>query len=313
MEKMKHDVRWQMKLRKIVKLQLYIFFMLGILLSMHPLTGVEIQALVNALQATTSPFSYPLDVKIYQGKTSNEEVILCCHGLGGDGSDAGIISSYKATPDHLVGFNFPDYSLHSRYIAADQMAYGTIKELLPPIYLLKKIVVDAQVEKVSLYGFSAGGAAVVNLITQLNISRNSQDLNSIGVTNEDVKKILTALQKGVILLDAPLKSIDEFYQAHPGSFRDPQSALFLSRYHENEMNPLETIDNWKGLNLSVVVFFQNPDEAISNRDDALFKKRLLKANPKGRNLVLTGNEGGHLGFHKSLWKGYLQLSLSKFL
>ena len=109
-------------------------------------------------------------------------------------------------------------------------------------------------------------------------------------------------------MDSPLKSIDEFNAAHPEASWDPNNALFTRRYQENGMDPIEAIAKWKGLDLSVVVFFQNPDEAISNRDDALFKERLLKANPQGRNVVLTGNEGGHLGFHRSLWKAFLQLS-----
>lgn len=280
---------------------------LGAVLSMHPVSAVEIQTLVNTLQTNTSPFSYPLDVKIYKGKTANEGVILCCHGYGSDSSIASIIASYRPVPEHLVGFNFPDYSIHYRRIPADQVAYGTIKELLPAVYLLKRIVVDAQAEKVTLYGFSAGGAAVVNLVTLLNTASDNKDLSVIGVTQEDVQKILAAIQKGAVLLDSPLKSIDEFNAAHPEASWDPKNALFTSRYRENGMNPIEAIAKWKGLDLSVVVFFQNPDEAISNRDDALFKEKLLQANPHGRNVVLTGNEGGHLGFHRSLWKAYLQL------
>ncbi len=278
---------------------------MGVALFTHPLNGVEIQQLLNALHSDSSPFSYALDVKVYQGKTSNQGVILCCHGYGGDNSIAGIIASYKAVPDHLVGFNFPDFSIQSRNIIPDQIAYGTVNELLPAIYLLKKIVVDAQLEKVSLYGFSAGGAAVVNLIALLNTSQDSQDFNSIGVTNEDVKKILAALQKGIILLDAPLKSVDEFISSYPERLRSSMSTYFTGRYRNNGMDPIDSISKWKGLNLSVVVFFQNPDETISNRDDALFKQKLLKVNSQGRNLVLSGNEGGHLGFHWSLWKAFL--------
>jgi hypothetical protein len=297
-----------MKTFHIVKSRLYLFLTMSVSLFMHPLAAVEIQSLANALHTNTTPFSYPLDVKVYRGKTPNAGVILCCHGYGGDNSIASIIASYRVVPDHLVGFNFPDYSIHSRNIPANQIAYGTVNELLPAVYLLKRIVIDAQAEKVSLYGFSAGGAAVVNIIAFLNASQDSNVLNSIGVTKDDVQKILVALQKGVILLDSPLKSIDEFNAAHPEASWDPNNALFTNRYLENGMNPIDSIAKWKGVDLSVVVFFQNPDEAISNRDDALFKEKLLSVNPKGRNIVLTGNEGGHLGFHRSLWKGFLQLS-----
>ena len=181
-----------METQRKIKPLLFIFLILGVFL-MHPVSGVEIQTLVNVLQTNTSPFSYPLDVKIYKGKTANEGVILCCHGYGSDSSIASIIASYKPVPEHLVGFNFPDYSIHYRRIPADQVAYGTVKELLPVIYLLKKIVVDGQTERESLYGFSAGGAAVVNVIALLNTASENTDLNSIVVTREDVQKILAAL------------------------------------------------------------------------------------------------------------------------
>lgn len=284
-----------------------LYFLFGLLLSLQALQAVEIQSLANVLRQASDPFAYPLDIKIYEGKTADENVILCCHGYGGDSSIANVIASYRVVSDHLVGFNFPDYKLTRRTINPSQIAYGTIDEILPAIYLLKKIVVDAQTDKVSLYGFSAGGAAVVNIIAVLNTSQHQQKMLSIGVNESDVQKILAALQQGVILLDAPLKSIDEYHSAHPETLNDPIHAAQARRYIENGMNPIDSISKWQGLNFSVVVFFQNPDSAISNRDDALFADRVREANPFGRNIILTGNEGGHLGFHYSLWKSYLQL------
>jgi hypothetical protein len=275
---------------------------------MNTLHAADIQTLANALLTGTSPFNYPLDIKLYEGKSPDEDVILCCHGYGGDHSIAGIIASYRIVPAHLVGFNFPDYNITSRAIKPSAMTYGTVNELLPAIYLLKKIVVDAKNDRVSLYGFSAGGAAVVNLIAFLNTVHDSKELQKIGVTEENRQQILAALQKGIILIDSPLKSLDEFNAAHPEMLKDPKNILHAQRAQENEMIAIDALAKWKGLKLSVVLFLQNPDEAVSNRDDALFIERLKQANPQGRNLTLTGNEGGHLSFHTALWKGYLQLN-----
>ena len=281
--------------------------MVCFLIFAFPLCSVELTTLQKALFQNSVPFNYPLDIKIYSGRSSNEDVILCCHGYGADSSTAGVIASYRVVPDHLVGFNFPDYQITTRRMAPEQMAYGTIHELLPAIYLLKKIVVDAKADKISLYGFSAGGAAVVNLIALLNTSINNQAIHSIGVTDDDIKKIITSLQKGVILLDAPLKSLDEYNAAHPDSMKDPFNMLHSKRSVENEMNPIDNLLKWQGLTLSVVLFFQNPDAAVSNRDDHLFAERLLEANPNGQNVVISKNEGGHLSFHTSLWKTFLKL------
>lgn len=270
------------------------------------LEAVNIQTLVQVLHSNAVPFSYPLDIQVFAGKSANEEVILCCHGYGSNSSLAQVIASYQIVPSHLVGFNFPDYEITSRHLTPSQMAYGTIYELLPAIYLLKKITIEAQAHAVSLYGFSAGGAAVVNLIGVLNTSQHDQALSSIGVSLEDKQKILAALQRGVILLDAPLKSMEEYNAFHPECLKDPLNMCQTQRYRENGMSPIEALAKWKGLKLSVVLFFQYPDKALSNRDDQLYAQKLQQANPDGRNLILIKSEGGHLGFHHSLWKGYQQ-------
>jgi hypothetical protein len=279
-----------------------------ICLGWMPLQAVEIQQLNQALNHSSSPFNYPLNIKVHEGKSPNQQVILCCHGYGGDSSIAAVIASHKIAPDHLIGFNFPDHNIFNRSMHPSQITYGTINEILPAVYLLKKIVVDAQTDKLSLYGFSAGGAAVINLIGMLNTPQYYPKFLSIGVNSNDIQKILNAIQKGTILLDAPLKSIEEYNAAHPGCLKDPLHAVQSTNYLKNGMNPIESISKWKGLNLSVILFYQNPDQAISNRDDALFAEKLRQMNPNGRNLVLSKSEGGHLGFHYSLWKEYLQHS-----
>lgn len=272
------------------------------------LEAVDIQTLVHVLHKDANPFSYPLNIQVFAGRSADEEVILCCHGYGGNYSLAEVIASYRIVPAHLVGFNFPDHDITSRNLTPAQMAYGTIHELLPAIYLLKKMAVDAKADKISLYGFSAGGAAVVNIIAVLNTPQHDQTLISYGVSPEDKKAILTALQHGVVLLDAPLKSMEEYNAFHPGCLKDSLNMCQTQRYRENGMSPIEALAKWQGLTLSVVLFFQNPDEALSNRDDHLFIQKLLQANPQGRNITLIKSEGGHLGFHTSLWKGYLQLT-----
>ncbi|MBA2728702.1 MAG: hypothetical protein H0U49_11080, partial [Parachlamydiaceae bacterium] len=278
---------------------------LGFITIAQSLEAVNIQTLVDGLHRGQPPFTYPLDIKVFKGKSTDEEVILCCHGFGGDSSIASVVASYQIVPAHLVGFNFPDYNITARNLSPSQVSYGSIDELLPAIYLLKKMAVEAQANKISLYGFSMGGGAVVNIIAVLNTSQNDQRLNSIGVSREDKQKILAALQKGVILLDAPLKSMEEYNAAHPAYQENPLNVWQTKRYRENGMRPIDALAKWQGLNLSVVLFFQNPDESLSNRDDALYMEKLLQANPKGRNMLLSGSEGGHLGFHTSLWKAYL--------
>jgi hypothetical protein len=59
------------------------------------------------------------------------------------------------------------------------------------------------------------------------------------------------------------------------------------------------------LSLRVLVYFETPDEALSNRDDALFIDRLRAFNKGGTVQAFSGNNGGHATYHKALWKAYL--------
>jgi len=91
--------------------------------------------------------------------------------------------------------------------------FGTIKELLPAFYILKKHVLDKKQEAVDLYGFSAGGGAIVNLLSILNSDRYIKELKQIGIGRNEKIKLLNAIQKGIVILDVPLKSIEEIIEA----------------------------------------------------------------------------------------------------
>jgi hypothetical protein len=70
-------------------------------------------------------------------------------------------------------------------------------------------VIDQRLDAIDLYGFSAGGGAVINLIALLNTKTYDAELKKIGIDKKEKKKLLEAIQMGFILLDAPLKSVEE--------------------------------------------------------------------------------------------------------
>lgn len=277
-----------------------------VLLISNAAFAVEINQLREALTKPPIPFNYNININIIQGDSSNEDVIVCCHGFGGNYSIDEIIKSYHAIPDHLVGFNFPDYDIYQQGIDITKICLGSIQELLPIAFILKRIVVDAHADRVSLYGFSCGGGAVVNFLGIMNTHQYDQELLSVGVDTYSKDKILAALQKGAILLDSPLKSFEEIVEM---SSYDNTSKILAARYKNNEMRPIDALAKWEGLKMTVVLFFQNPDQAVYNRDDQLFIKRLELYN-KGKNIILIKNEGGHLAFHYSLWKAYAAIQKS---
>lgn len=262
--------------------------------------GIQISQLRDTLSKKT-PFDYPLDVQIIPGTTVDEHVLVCCHGYGGNSRLADVLNSYHVTRDHIVSFNFPDYDLLNRDYQPEKSSFGTIKELLPALYVLKQCIIEGGVHEIHLYGFSAGGGVVINLIGVLNADVNDSTLATIGIGLAEKKQILGAIQRGHIILDAPLKSIDEImaFRGH-----SPEFKLLSKRYRQNHFTPIEALAKWQGLNLNVLVYFQQSDEILSNRDDKRFIRRLYDFNSQGLNDVVIGDDGGHSDFHAALWRRY---------
>jgi hypothetical protein len=228
--------------------------------------------------------------------------MVCLHGSGANykiGSTLKEIPEIKST---LISFNFPDHDLPFR--SPDSVSFGTIDELLPPLYVLKKCVIEDKLEAIDLYGFSAGGGAAINLIGVLNSNTYSDELHKIGIGPNERKQILSAIQKGLLILDTPLKSIQELIDFRGSS---PQLELVAAKYKKNNFIPLESIEKLNGLNLNILVHFQDPDEILYNRDDQLYIDRLMQANELGRTIAITGKDGGHMTTHSSLWRQYAKL------
>lgn len=245
---------------------------------------------------TNHPFSYDLGVKIIPGRTLKNEVTICCHGYGHNHEIVDMVSSCGVFSGNLVGFNFPDYNIdpesdHSK------CSYGSINEILPLLYLVHYYACDLHIPIINLYGFSAGGGAVVNALAILNRSLHQEALAKIGITSESTKQIIAALERGMIVLECPLKSMEEVV-AFRG--KDKGLEILAAFYTKNHMNPIDVLPLLSGLKLDIVVHFQNPDELLSNRDDTLFVERLKKAN-KGKTTVIIGCDGGHNSWHESFW------------
>ncbi len=249
------------------------------------------------------PFSYDLGIEVVANKHPTAGVTICCHGYGSSSHIAEIVDSFKAIPDHLVGFNFPDYDLMHRPYDPRKSTFGSIYELLPLLYIIKRCVCDAGLTEINLYGFSAGGAAVINTLAVLNETTYDAQLADIGVTLEDKKRIIAAIEKGLIVLDCPMKSVEEIIDMRG---RAAEFMALVERYRANNMRPIDAVQRLKGLKLHILLHFQQPDEIIGNRDDQLFIERVRAAN-SGTTQVVIGNEGGHNSYHASLWRAYKKM------
>ena len=124
------------------------------------------------------PFSYDLHPCFLPGE--NKRVMVCFHGYGNNYTMAESLKSLRLIEAMLITFNFPDYDIKP---GSDpkKATFGTMDELLPALYVLKQAVVDQGFNSIDLYGFSSGGAALINAIGVLNTSIHDASLKKIGI------------------------------------------------------------------------------------------------------------------------------------
>lgn len=253
-------------------------------------------------QSMKSPFNYDLHLSSLPGK--NNRVMICFHGYGDNYEIALSLKNLECVEATLISFNFPEYDIkQGRNYSPKNATFGTIDELLPALYVMKQIILDQGVESIDLYGFSAGGGALINAIGVLNTSTYDAKLKKIGIGIAEKENLLTAIQKGIVILDTPLKSIEEIIDFR-GSTEEFE--ILAKNYQDNNLRPIDSLKRLKGLSLNVLLYFQEKDEILSNRDDRIFIEQLKENLPEGKVTVIVGNDGGHMVPHFSLWRSYSQ-------
>lgn len=249
---------------------------------------------------TEPPFDY--DLHLFSLPGSNARTMICFHGYGDSYRIAETLKNLYQPKATLVSFNFPEHDLkEGKKYDPKTASFGTINELLPALYVMKKIVVDQGLKSIDLYGFSAGGGAVVNAIAVLNGTAYDSELQKIGIGTEEKKKLLSAIQQGIVILDAPLKSVEEIMDFRGSS---EEFEILAKKYRTHGFRPIDSLQMLKGLSLNILLYFDQKDEVLSNRDDLFYIQRLKDAQPSERLTVIIGDEGGHMAPHFSLWDAY---------
>lgn len=85
-------------------------------------------------------------------------------------------------------------------------SFGQWSDIAPTLYILKKCY-DAGCTGIDLFGFSRGGATILNTLEVLHTYSYPQSLEKLGIDKKTCKGILSMIQKGCITLDAPLKHV----------------------------------------------------------------------------------------------------------
>lgn len=242
------------------------------------------------------------DLQMTYTPGKSPQMMILAHGMGSNHT----ISNAVKVDQTLVSFNFTDHDFFERGIPYEKTTFGTFDELIPLLLVMKKCVIEEGRGEINLYGFSAGGGAIVNALGTLNSKRFDDRLQEIGIDSHQKTQILRASEKGTILLDVPLKSLQELIDLR-GKSRD--LLIMAARYQANDMEPIEALKYLQGLTLNVIIHFQNPDEVLYNRDDDLFFERFKAINPRGTTTLIIGNDGGHNAWHRSLWEYYNRLTM----
>ncbi|MCX6995047.1 MAG: hypothetical protein NTY13_04415 [Chlamydiae bacterium] len=249
--------------------------------------------LLSLLVFASSLLAHDLHYHVITG--SSKSTLICLHGYG-DNYTLGIRLKEKASlSDTVISFNLPDHDIKENDDHINSV-FGTPAEILPALDILKKCIIEEGRSPITLYGMSAGGGVLINI---LSLVYGNQP---IPFSLEDRQKIRKELENGVIILDVPFRSLDEII-AHRGA-STPELTLVSKRYHKNNMSPIEVLQTLHELRLNIIVYIAKPDEVISNRDDELFIKRLKEANSLGTTTVIYGENGGHGGCHLQLWNYY---------
>lgn len=252
--------------------------------------------------ASEHPFDY--DLHLFSSPGSNGRTMICFHGYGDNYQLAETLKNLYQPNTALVSFNFPEYDIkQGRKYDPKTASFGTIDELLPALYVMKKIVLDEGLKSIDLYGFSAGGGAVINVIAVLNGRTHDAELKRIGIGAKEKKRLLSAIQQGIIVLDTPLKSIEEIIDFRGSS---EEFEILAEKYREHGFRPIDSLKMLHGLSLNILLYFDKKDEVLSNRDDLLYIQQLQKSQSSERLTVIIGDEGGHMAPHFSLWKAYTE-------
>lgn len=249
-----------------------------------------------------NPFGYDLDVQYSKG--TNPTILLLSHGFGSN-SQAILNDVRPYTQDTLIAFNYIDHDFSHATGDDNKTSIATPLEIMPLIYMLKKCIVDLHLQSISLYGYALGASNIIYAIDYLMNKSRDELSKKYNITDQDKILILEAIRKGKILLDVPFKHIDEII-----ALRGPTPILLMYKERAAKngiLAPLDTLKKLKNLDMTFLLFFDINNEEFSNRDDSLFVKSLFDANPKGTNIIISTDNGGHAANHPTLWKIYNSL------
>jgi hypothetical protein len=222
-------------------------------------------------------------------------------------------------PGDVIIFNFPDASEWINnsipyYMPLNKSSFGQENEIRALLCIIK-VLYDVGISIPIYYPHSRGGAVLKKVIGILN--QPSQEwrmkLKTLNFTKQNRNAILSSLK--IVYFNAPLKNIHlmikkncentlsfityylpclkPFVSKNLTNFIEKRLFPIITSFNpQDTREPIEYLNDWKGLNTTVVLHFQYPDYVVPNEDSIKCAKILLTLN-SDKTYVIIGNDGDH--------------------
>lgn len=234
----------------------------------------------------------------YTGALENgDDVAIYCHGVGENQDHVGLRLHYGLIEGHVIAFDFADVN-ENKGFNITQTSFGQEHDTQALLYLLKQLDDAGSVPRFHLYGYSRGGAVVLNAMKQLQCYRKHKKLmKKLKISPSQARSILDKIKAGTVILDCPLLDMREVTKARFAGFNGFMDVIFGPfvtgfKYVPWNDQGIKSAFHCQELDLALLVHFQQPDTIVTNACDTEFYE-LIKG---PRTQCVIGNDGGH--FHK---------------
>lgn len=224
------------------------------------------------------------------------------HGWGDTKNSAKLLKAFTdVLPGDIITFHFHDHGVIIPKLRHANL--GQLPDVLTGLYVLKWARHTLGLTAIDLFGYSRGGATILNLIAVLHDKTGAydRDLMRIGINAAERTALLSMIQKGCIVLDCPLTDMNVSVEMRMKKFTNQmiKALTRVTKYEPTGLQGLTSAAQFKGLKLNLLLHFQYHDTIVSNQNEAELYRRLATHNPKTTYVVL-GNDGGHLHTHAAL-------------
>jgi len=228
---------------------------------------------------------------------------IFCHGIGQNQEAIPVMQHRNLLAGTVIGFDFEDATYNEK-VDYSKTSFGQEHETKALLYLLKYLDEDTEIPAFHLYGYSRGGAVILNAIKQLLCYREHRKMfKRLNISHEQACCILKKIQAGTVVLDCPLLDMRVITK-----HRAPRHLSVLVdylvctcgthfKYAPWKDQGIKSASYCKPLDLALLVHFQENDRTVTNRCDTAFYD-LIKG---PRTMLVRGtDENGHQHIGKTL-------------